>query len=272
MNIPPYLEKLLLSNEAEFRTATLGLNGSNFLPCPTGKSLVILEMTIQPFANLVKAEAVNLFEYGETNLQALWQEIKQRTLFQIQICNDKFNQHLTFTNAFSFSPYWSTLGESSVLAAQMNFVEKREGLFIYTDRGMYFNFIYYSPNAAPIQFAADPFSTSFLTRLQAEPKYPITSLGNAAETNFSTFENSSKTLAYYPNQKEQTFSAYTPAAPGQSEGFRLVHDATDDTTIVTGDVAPSSGIPLIGEKTFILPVFNVKYALVNKRSTDKGLY
>jgi len=272
MNIPPYLEKLLLSNEAEFRSATLGLNGSNFLPCPTGKSLVILEVTIQPFANQVKAEGINLFEYGETPYGALWQELKSRALFQMQICNDKYNQHLTFTNAFSFAPYWSTLGESSVAAIEMSFLEKKESLFIYTDRGMYLNFIFYSPNTEPIQYAADPFVTSFLTRIQSEPNYPITSLGNPNEANLSTFENSSKTLAYYPNLKEQTFSAYTPAAPGQSEGFRLVHGFNDQTTIQSPDVFPSQLNTLTGEKTFILPAFNVKYALVNKRSTDKGLF
>jgi hypothetical protein len=51
-----------------------------------------------------------------------------------------------------------------------------------------------------------------------------------------------------------------------------VHGFDDQTTIVSGDPVPSQLNTLTGEKTFILPAFNVKYALVNKRSTDKGLF
>ena len=268
MNITPVLERLLLSNEAEFKIATLGLNGGNTLVCPNGKSLVILEVCIQPFANYYDSENEILFETGQSRIayKEIYLTWYNRQMYQMQIVNDKYNQHLTFTNAFKTAQ----LQNFNSATIEIEFFEKREALFIYADRSMYFNFFFYDPDNNGIQYTQDTFSSSFQTRIQNEPNYPITNLNNPNTWNYETYENSSKTLAYYPQTKEQTFSAIPPAAPGQSEGFRLVNDFNPQDTVYDGNNAAGQ-FPFTGRHTFIMPAFNVKYALINKRPTDKGI-
>ncbi|NCX93619.1 MAG: hypothetical protein EBX40_02965 [Gammaproteobacteria bacterium] len=271
MNITPVLEKLLLSNEAEFKIATLGLNGGNTLVCPNGKSLVILEVCIQPFANYYDDENNILFTEGVSrpNYKLMYELYwSKRQMYQMQICNDKYNQHLTFTNAFKTAQ--SIAPDPTLATIEIQFFEKREALFIYADRSMYFNFFFYDPENNGIQYTQDPFSSSFQTRIQNEPNYPITNLNNPNTWNYETYENSTKTLAYYPQTKEQTFSAIPPAAPGQSEGFRLVNDVNPQDTVYDGNNAPGQ-FSFTARHTFIMPAFNVKYALINKRPTDKGI-
>lgn len=268
MIITPVLERLLLSNEAEFKIATLGLNGGNTLVCPNGKSLVILEVCIQPFANYYDSDNFILFQNGispQSYVEMYELYWRNRQMYQLQICNDKYNQHITFTNAFKTAELKS--GEATI---ELEFFEKREALYIYADRSMYFNFFFYDPNNNGIQYTQDSFSSSFQTRIQNEPNYPITNLNNPNTWNYETYENSSKTLAYYPQTKEQTFSAIPPAAPGQSEGFRLVNDVNPQDTVYDGSFAPGQ-FPFTARHTFIMPAFNVKYALINKRPTDKGI-
>jgi len=278
MQIPPYLERLLLTNEAEFRNASLGLNGGNMLFCPTGKSLIILELTIQPFVNtafLTDPEIANLFDKGYTNndFQTFFEIYSNRKIFQIQMINDKYNQYLSFTNTFKITPLTSPLIAQARPAMEIEFSEKRESLYIYADRSLYFNFLYYNSgnDGNGIQFVSEKYATSYRETIQAQSPFPITPENSGNLDNLHTFENSAKDLAYFPLRKEQTPSAiYPPAAPGQSEGFRIVssNNPLDSITIEQSNVAL---IPLDRILAYQLPLVNVKYALVNKRPADYGL-
>lgn len=279
MQIPPYLERLLLTNEAEFRNATLGLNGGNLLFCPTGKSIVILEMTIQPFVNtasLTDPGIISLFDEGADSVGD-WKQIfriySDRKIFQIQMINDKYNQYLSFTNTFKISPQYNSIGDIFKAAIEIEFTEKKESLYIYVDRSLYFNFLYYNSgiNGNSIQFVSENYGTSYLEKLQAQSPFPITPENSNAMDNLHTFENSSKSLAYYPLRKEQTPSnIYTPAAPGQSEGFRIV-TSNQPLDSITIDQTNQFNITLDRILAYQLPLINVKYALVNKRPSDYGL-
>jgi hypothetical protein len=279
MQIPPYLERLLLTNEAEFRNATLGLNGGNLLFCPNGKSLVILEMTIQPFVNTTFWTNNNLevlFDEGgflSGDWKGAFRDYSNRKIFQIQMINDKYNQYLSFTNTFKIAPLINSDNDSFAAGIELEFSEKKESLYIYADRSMYFNFLYYNSgeNGNSIQFVSENYGTSYLEKLQAQSPFPITPENSNAMDNLHTFENSSKSLAYYPLRKEQTPSAiYTPAAPGQSEGFRIV-TANNPLDSITIGQTNQFNITLDSILAYNLPLINVKYALVNKRPADYGL-
>jgi hypothetical protein len=276
MQIPPYLERLLLTNEAEFRNATLGLNGGNLLFCPTGKSIIILEMTIQPFVNtakLTEPEITELFNKGYSvgDFRKWFEIYSNRKVFQIQMINDKYNQYLSFTNTFKVSPVFDPGASEVIPAIEVEFSEKRESLYIYADRSLYFNFLYYNIDGNSIQFASENYATSYRETIQAQSPFPITPENSGAMDNLHTFENSAKDLAYFPLRKEQTPSVvYPPAAPGQSEGFRIVtsNNPLDSITIEQTNVA---NITLDRILSYQLPLVNVKYALVNKRPADYGL-
>ena len=276
MQIPPYLERLLLTNEAEFRNATLGLNGGNMLFCPTGKSLIILEMTIQPFVNtafLDEPEIFQLFDKGYLNgsMTKVFEIYSNRKIFQIQMINDKYNQYISFTNTFKITPVFDPGSTEVIPAIELEFSEKRESLYIYADRSLYFNFLYYNVDGNSIQFVSENYATSYRETIQAQSPFPITPENSGGLDNLHTFENSAKDLAYFPLRKEQTPSAiYPPAAPGQSEGFRIVssNNPLDSITIGQTNVA---NITLDRILAYQLPLVNVKYALVNKRPADYGL-
>jgi hypothetical protein len=276
MQIPPYLERLLLTNEAEFRNATLGLNGGNMLFCPTGKSLIILELTIQPFVNtayLAESTIFGLFDLGwtTTDFTNFYQKYSTRKIFQIQMINDKYNQYLSFTNTFKIKPLVDEPNNQCIAGIEIEFSEKRESLFIYADRSLYFNFLYYNTDGNTVQFASENYATSYRETIQAQSPFPITPENSGAMDNLHTFENSAKDLAYFPLQKNQTPSAiYPPAAPGQSEGFRIItsNNPLDSITIEQTNVA---NISLDRILSYQLPLLNIKYALVNKRPADYGL-
>jgi hypothetical protein len=274
MQIPPFLERLLLTNEAEFRNATLGLNGGNLLQCPVGKSLIILEMSIQPFVNVYNSDVNQVFIDGwaKQDYDDFFREYSRRKIFQVQLINDKYNQYFSFTDAFKMTPLYIAGDIQHVgIGCELEFLEKRESLYIYADRSLYFNFLYYVSDSNTIQFVSEVYGTSYKQSIQAQSPFPITPENSISMTNLHTFENSTKSLAYFPLKKEQTPSlVYTPSAPGQSEGFRLVTAGNPDQSINITQVNQGN-IALDRILTYQLPLINVKYALVNKRPSDYGL-
>jgi hypothetical protein len=50
--IPPIIERLVIQGDAEIISQTIGLNGANTIDVPTGKTVVILSVNLQPLLSL----------------------------------------------------------------------------------------------------------------------------------------------------------------------------------------------------------------------------
>jgi len=271
MNIPPILERLLLSNEAVFKNATLGLSGQNMVFVPPGKTAVILEFSIEPFVNAVLSSTLTLFGTGQgtgaNSFAVAYVDLIKRLAFQLQIINDNYATYFSFHDCFSVVQ--SGDGATTRATVQLQFKGKREDLFIYTDNSMYFNLIYpyqVSEIGSDVPGLAAVIGTplaNFLAKLQDLPEDPTTFKFNA----FQQFIEriivlSTGTDSYYPVGHQINGAEFN-----QQEYLRFYNSGIE-TTIV--QPRPSGDDIQFGDLC-TLPLINVKYALINKRPSDYGI-
>lgn len=278
MNIPPFLEKLLLSNEAVFKNASLGLTGANMVFVPNGKSAVILEVSIEPFINEVGAGFMSFITNGfQDNSNAAYITALRRIHYQLQIINDKYSTYINLNDALSMNVQttFDSSGEpfKRVGAASLHFTGKRESLFIYTDRSMYFNLIYpYREQelGAPTTGITPTWSTpsgTFLPKIQTLPFTPITFNGSINEDYlaYAQVNTGGPNETYYSvgHQTDPAFSAELP----QMEYLHLYNNVNHSSI--------QQPVPSATEYNFhdlfLIPFINVKYALLNARPDDYGL-
>jgi len=271
MNIPPILERLLLSNEAVFKNATLGLSGQNMVFVPPGKTAVILEFSIEPFVNSTISAVLTLFNAGRgtgaDSFAACYAGLVRRLCFQLQIINDNYSTYFSFHDCFSVVER----GDGATVRAVTNlhFSGKRENLFIYTDNSMYFNLIYpfqvaeIGPDIPGLAAVIGTPLANFLAKLQDLPEDPTAFKFNA----FQQFVEriivlSTGTDSYYPVGHQINGPEFN-----QQEYLRFYNSIID-----TGLIQPrASGDDILFGDLLTLPLINVKYALLNKRPSDYGI-
>jgi hypothetical protein len=272
MNIPPYLERLLLSNEATFKNASLGLNGGNMVFVPPGKSAVLLEISIEPFVNSIDRAFIALLGNGVSgsDQSEVWTSILKRLNYQIQIINDTYSTYINLRESFTFDQAKQS-GNNINIGIIANFTGKREELFIYTEKSMYFNFLYPFKSqeiGADTTGIAPNFASayaSFTPDVQVLPKNPTTFYESVTvENTYSVQINSSGTEHYKPvgNQIKPGYSNFP-----QMEYLRLFPVLKQNSIEEPG----SDGSELGFDELLTLPLINVKYALINRRASDYGL-
>jgi hypothetical protein len=279
MNIPPFLEKLLLSNEATFKVATLGLAGQNYIDVPKGKTAVILELSIEPFSNWLKdSPLIDLFKGGRIDYANYAEKILGRLMFQIQLINDSYSAYFSIKNNFSYNANSVINSDNNVntfLNTGFNFTKWSEEVFIYIDRGIYLNFIYpvYPDDISNSGLNAvytTPLS-DFLPRLQNLPTSPVTFYKNSnADFVIAVTQQALSNPVYLPVDRNLVT---TPGSYPISEYFQL----STDNPLFPPDVKFSIVQPAVSGNSisfydlFTLPLVNVKYVLINKRASDYGL-
>jgi hypothetical protein len=271
MNIPPILERLLLSNEAVFKNASLGLTGQNMVYVPSGKTAVILEFSIEPFVNDIGSYFEKLALNGSDETSQYinqFQELKERLCYQLQIINDTYSTYFSFQDCFTVvGNYMSDLGEFTG-SVNLEFKGKRENLFIYTDRSMYFNFIYPfglaggATNTGITPNYGTP-SVNFLPKIQNLPKNPVT-FNNNGLVDFMKYATINTPLSdsYYP-VNYQINGSVNP----QMEYLRFFNGLKPSNI----QQPEPTGTVLAWADLFKIPLLNVKYALINKRASDYGI-
>jgi hypothetical protein len=276
MNIPPFLERLLLSNEAVFKNASLGISGQNMVYVPPGKTAVLLEFSVEPFINNISNTISKILAEGsdtDTKYKPQFIELIKRRCYQLQIINDTYSTYFSFQDCFNISG--NHVGGSTDVTGFVNleFKGKREELFIYTDRSIYFNFLY--PNKIPeegvenpgiqIYYKAPADADGFLAKIQNLPKSPIT-FNNNVNVNFVQYcqINSPNLDGYYPvNHQLKNSIDEKP----QMEYLRFFQGSKETTILQPVDDASSFEF----YNLFQIPLLNVKYALINKRASDYGI-
>ncbi|MFN7913541.1 MAG: hypothetical protein ACK5QC_17095 [Bacteroidota bacterium] len=275
MNIPPLLEKLLLSNEAVFKNASLGLSGQNMVFVPAGKTAVILEVSIEPFCNAITTGAMAIFEKGSNgNTESVWSAFIRRVHYQLQIINDKYQTYINLNDSLSASvvPFMGNGGiPTSGIYGTLSFSGKREDLFIYTDRSLYFNLIYpykiqeEGPDTPGFSPTYDTPANGFLPKIQNIPPSPTTFYKNNFQDYVVYYDViSTGTDNYYPVNHQS--SALYPENP-QMEYLRFFN-GVNETTV---QIPVASKSELLFHDLFSIPFINVKYALLNKRPDDYGI-
>jgi hypothetical protein len=275
MNIPPLLERLLLSNEAVFKNASLGISGDNMVFIPPGKTGVILEVSIEPFINQVNADFMDFLTNGVSNASSdfapAFRAAMRRAHYQLQIINDKYQTYINLNDGLELVVNDEGADRYRGIAT-LSFTGKREELFIYTDRSLYFNILYPWKeldegvfNTGLVPTYDDP-ATAFLAKIQNLPASPITFNENIVQDYVTKVEVNSPALdSYYPcgHQTNPTFSPELP----QMEYLRYFagfNQSTIEQPVPSGNVLQFHDL-------FTIPFINVKYALLNKRPDDYGI-
>lgn len=280
MNIPPYLERLLLSNEAVFKNASLGLSGQNMVYVPEGKTAVILEVDIQPFLNFTRAAGAieTLFRDGYVvdNSNNFVETIDQRLTFQLQIINDTYSTYFSFNNKFGITQA-EQAGDNTHKYLTWNFDRFIQELFIYTDRPIYFNIIYtYVDDEGAVYtgfiYQYDQPVTAFSPLIQNLPKTPTTfneATGINMPTSITT--NLIGPDVYYPFRKQYIAGILGTDLP-EAEYLRFTQWSSAGA-VVNNSIAynQDSGSAMAFWEFKSLPLINVKYALINKRASDYGI-
>ena len=274
MNIPPLLEKLLLSNEAVFKNASLGLSVQNMVFVPAGKTAVILEVSIEPFCNAITTNAMDLFQKGSSSGDlATWNSFIKRIHYQLQIINDKYQTYINLNDSLSvqITPFYTGTAPSAAAYGSLSFNGKREELFIYTDRSLYFNLIYpykiqeEGPDTPGLSPTYDTPANGFLPKIQNIPPSPTTFYKNNFQDYVVYYDViSTGTDNYYPVNHQS--SALYPVNP-QMEYLRFFN-SVNETTV---QIPVTSKTELSFHDLFAIPFINVKYALLNKRPDDYGI-
>jgi hypothetical protein len=273
MNIPPILERLLLSNEAVFKNASLGLTGENMVFVPPGKTAVLLEFSIEPFVNDISSTFLNLLDagvYPASTYTTQFLSLIKRCCYELQIINDNYSTNFNFHDNFSIQGNHQNTPTDYTGTINLQFSGKREELFIYTDRSMYFNFLYPfktqeigRDTTGIVPYYGSP-SAEFSPTIQTLPKHPITFNGNGFIDFMSYAQINSPSLdSYYPVNWQ------VPGGIGlaQMEYLRFFAGANESSI----QQPLPSGTDLDFQYLFTLPLLNVKYALINKRASDYGI-
>lgn len=280
MNIPPFLENLLLSNEAVFKIASLGLSGQNFVSVPKGKTAIILEIDIQPYLNLISNEIIEALNGQNGIWNNTCEQIASRRFYQLQIINDNYCSHISYAENFSIVPAVTAPGTGTPItsSAEYRFDGKKESVFIYTDRGMYFNFLYPYllreegvPSPGMSISYATPTTGNFLPVEQNLPKTPVTFNGtNFQEWVIAVISNPLGSIRTYSPTNRNTAN---PITLPLSEYFKLAAENTGfvPDPYISIKLPQLSGDSLNFTDLYFLPLVNVKYALLNKRPDDYGI-
>lgn len=278
MNIPPILERLLLSNEAVFKNASLGLSGENMIYVPPGKTAVLLEFSIEPFVNDISNVIDKLFEEGidaPTPFSLQFSKLKDRLTFQMQIINDSYATYFSFMEKFEIqSNYIGKIEDDYNFTGSVNlhFKGHREELYIYTDRSMYFNFIYPFIEGNPNN---PGFSINYTTpnnfnpTIQNLPTFPIT-FNQAANGNFVVWVYNGNAENYFPVQEQFKPAVISPGTPSEYLHYYFGNPVQQFSQ--NSIMQPrGSDDALLYQDFFKIPLINVKYALLNKRASDYGI-
>jgi hypothetical protein len=274
MNIPPILEQLLLSNEAVFKNASLGISGQNMVFCPPGKTIVLLEVSIEPFINQIQPTFLELLAdgYNDSNTQAIYRLAISRIHYQLQIINDSYSTYINLADKLSISNSKPSTGPNAfAMFANLEFTGKREELFIYADRSVYFNLLYpYNGNVEGNIPGIVPYFTTpdvgFLPKIQVLPKSPTTFYNNTQEDYVVRTEIGITGSENYYSVNHQTNPSYGVELP-QMEYMRFFNYTPENTI----QQPVPSGTNMNWHDLLTVPFINVKYALLNKRAEDYGI-
>jgi hypothetical protein len=272
MNIPPILERLLLSNEAVFKNASLGLSGQNMVYVPTGKTAVILEFSVEPFCNSISSLFEKLVGSGvdaTTSYITQFVAVREKLCYQLQIINDNYATYFSFHDSFSLVGNHQNTPVDYTGTLNLQFTGKREELFIYTDRSIYFNFIYpvqlddIAGNTTGLIPNYGTPSADFLAKIQDLPENPTTFKNNANVDFVKNVQVNNPALDdFYPVNHQINGTEFP-----QMEYFRNFIGVNESTI----QQPKATGVELQFSDLFKIPLLNVKYALINKRASDYGI-
>lgn len=261
------LEKMVLDGNAVFRVASIGMAGLSAMVLPKGKSAVITDITIQPFANIITDD--QRFAAKETFREPYDQnltDILKRTMFQLLMYNSRGIQNRwTLKSEYQINSVSDTV---ALVPAKTNptitFKEKKIDCYVLIEELTWFYFLF--PDFTPLQ-----------TILQTQPlgnyfsnvnNFPQAPFGwDPANSDVQFFAQNPGPQFYSPLGLDNSFNPPSPV-PNASTTFNLLNNGPDSPLVMPG---PDPAILFESYMLPSMPIMNISYVEINKRTTTSGI-
>jgi len=260
------LEKLILAGDAQMKTATIGYGSLLALDIAKGKSAIITEICIQPFANIIAddkrfGDPASFYNPFNQDLSL----ILKRATYQLLMYNSRgINNRWTLRNEIGLYCNENPIDQNvKVTNPVLKFKEKKIDTYVLIEQLTWFYFLFPTYDVFDPQFNQAPLDSIF----QNVNEFPPAPFG------FGTQE----TLEFYANLPGPTF--YSPL--GLQDDINIGTNSTPvlnfqnssgDSSLVLPTPNGSPGFTTIEsfwDPSF--PILNITYYEINKRTTTSGI-
>jgi len=260
------LEKMVLDGNAVFRVASIGMAGLSAMVLPKGKSAVITDITIQPFANVITDD--ERFASNETFRRPTDQnltEILKRTMFQLLMYNSRGVQNRwTFKSEYQLNSVTDPVTAAFETSPTVTFAEKKIECYVLVEELTWFYFLF-------------PDFTGVQTILQTQPlgnyfsnvnNFPQAPFGwDPANSDVQFFAQNPGPQFYSPLGLDNSFNPPSPV-PNASTTLNLLNSGPDSPLVMPG---PDPAINFTSSMLPSMPIMNISYVEINKRTTTSGI-
>ena len=265
----PRLEEMLLSGEAVYKNAPLGYGALVAMQVPVGKSYIITKINLQPFLNIIDENLVvcptlspNVF--SEPTSGASLSEILTRLEYSFLVYNERISNRWQLRNEMELTNTF-VVDDGRNIFPSIKMKEKNIDCFILIEETTFFFFSFPSYETLQYSFQLNPLQTVYL-------RYDSFPDGLAGyQPTFQTIEAVVIPVAggftYIPLGIVNTNTPYnnltnviTLPTLAANTGTQIIFPYPDNAaTVGNANYQPS------------LPLFNVEYIEINKRTTTKGI-
>jgi hypothetical protein len=265
----PILEQWLLSGKAVHKNITVGGAGLVQIPVPEGKSYIITNIELLPFANIITNgdRFADPDTFAEVVQQTL-RDINKRIQFQLVFYNNRTSSVYNVRNKFFINTYDN--GELSTHTAPAISFEKHSfDTFhvVETNSWLFLKYIDFETIPPTIYQTAYP---DIFDGSQNWPPSP--NFGYANQFDISEFDVNATSFNYPP---QGVSGAYPPDVFNNNQIFPswdLAEDPSQNSTFIPPFVLmTNTGGPLSPDINMSLPYYNISVIEINKRLTTNLL-
>jgi len=266
--IGPALENLILSGDAVYKTASIGFGALEALTLAKGKSYIITEISLEPFLNIITPN--DDFASKDTFVTDVAQDLNlilQRLNFQLLMYNGRgVNNRWSFRNDMKIETSYidPTLNISTLPSIILT--QRKIDTYILVDETVWFYFYY--PDFGPNNFEAleIPLTTDF-NNVNPFPPQPF---GYGAEDSISIITDNSALNQYLPLNAENVVGALPAPVGATYVNTWTINNNNPNNPLLGPDANPAS-FHLEQKYMPSLPLINISYYEINKRTTTSGI-
>jgi hypothetical protein len=301
--LPSIIERLVIQGDAQIVQQTIGLNGANTIEVPKGKTVVILNVNLQPLLSLADVTAnwceATFSDWTEYVKKALVQSfdpdgtptptdldilelILKRGLTQIELYSTDNRTVLTYTNEYQPVPILSAGGAPLKVAYLPNITERNSNTYSVHKNQIHVRLHFANSNLyngaiiGPVRPYPDLINTGNLENTVPETTNDPFSLlkNNLYMSDAQVISLGTDKFGIYPFANETLLTGSDNLAQYVNGKFFLLPYSNDVNTIpngkngelgffALGGYAGTSEIP--GYAQLFSPYINIQYALINEQ-------
>ena len=259
------LEKLILNGQATMKTACIGYGALQALDISKGKSAIITEICIQPFANIITDDNRFADPLTLSNIAIqTFDQILKRSTYQLLMYNSRgINNRWTIRNDFGLKMDQITQFLAPDTRPFIEYKEKKIETYVLIEQLTWFYFLFPTYDNGDPQFNQTPLNAIF----QNINQFPPAPFGFGVQ----------ETIEFYANQPGPTFYSALGLQDDINIGSNTTpvlnfQNSSPDSTLVLP--TPNATVGFTNMESYwdpSFPILNITYYEINKRTTTSGI-